>query len=235
MTTIVVTPMIPEVEPAASAMVPPVRNFTMARAFDSQNPETYCRTGIYYVAQDNQTGQYWNHEAQAFEVFDDANWLSYVKPLYYRGPGLWGAFAGADTFPAGSDLTFKFHSNTTNNGERGTESNGNRQIGTFAKKNWPAPLPNTIAVDHNTGGPDALRVLDPGNNPVANLEFTAFLTPDFNQHGEAAAAKGQSITDKDGRWKYPIRLPKATAITLYGKDAGFEPLRIDITTPTGVI
>ena len=65
----------------------------------------------------------------------------------------------------------------------------------------------SVLVDHNYGGTDNLRVVDPSGAGVRDALIQAFLSSDYEAgNTEQTFIKGVTHTDMDGRWVHPLRL-----------------------------
>jgi 5-hydroxyisourate hydrolase-like protein (transthyretin family) len=59
-------------------------------------------------------------------------------------------------------------------------------------------------VDHDTGGTDALRVVDSDGNGVDDVTIRAYLTTDYES--STYTVQGTTYTGTDGRWVAPLYL-----------------------------
>lgn len=73
-------------------------------------------------------------------------------------------------------------------------------------------------VDHNTGGADALRVVDPLGVAVDNAEILAYRRADYDSG--IYTLRDRSITRSDGRWARPCSLNPAVQYTLLVRKTG---------------
>lgn len=69
-------------------------------------------------------------------------------------------------------------------------------------------------VDHDTGGTDAMRVVDPDGNGIAGVTVTAFVAADLTALGSAAEAEARTTTLSDGRWANPLSLDGGVEYTI---------------------
>jgi len=76
-----------------------------------------------------------------------------------------------------------------------------------------------IAVNHNYGGTDALRVLNSATNaPVDEVSIIAYVKADYDagNFGESFV-RARSITGSDGRWLSPMQLDAETYTLVFNK------------------
>jgi hypothetical protein len=69
------------------------------------------------------------------------------------------------------------------------------------------------AVDHNTGGVDALRVVDANGDGIAGVRVLAYVT------GESVP-EAETVTLQDGRWASPLQLSGGVEYTVRFSKAG---------------
>lgn len=69
------------------------------------------------------------------------------------------------------------------------------------------PGNSTVKVNHNTGGPDMLRIVDDHGNGIENANIYVYLKDDWdNGLRNSAYCKRWSMTDGDGRWSWSVFL-----------------------------
>lgn len=86
----------------------------------------------------------------------------------------------------------------------------------------------TIPVDHNTGGPDALRYVDGQNAGVAGATVRAYAKADYD--AGAYVERGRTVTKADGRWVAPVYLDPGVAYTLtFAKPGVYQTSRRDVS------
>lgn len=83
-------------------------------------------------------------------------------------------------------------------------------------------------VNHNTGGTDTLRVLDPSNVAVDNAELLAYRKADYD--AGIYTLRDRSITRSDGRWARPMSLNPAIVYTILIRKTGvIAPATVEVT------
>lgn len=80
----------------------------------------------------------------------------------------------------------------------------------------------TVAVDHDYGGTDALRVTDPGGAGIQDVAITAYLASDYDAGFRSSAyVRGRSTTNVHGRWRQPISLDPESYKLVVSKPSEF--------------
>jgi len=81
----------------------------------------------------------------------------------------------------------------------------------FSAGNDPvkAPVPETFPIDHNTGGVDALRYVDPNGAPISDATVRVYDKAKWDAKLYSQVA-GLVKTDAQGRWLSPIFVPPGT-------------------------
>lgn len=69
-----------------------------------------------------------------------------------------------------------------------------------------APVPETFALDHNAGGEDQLRYVDPNGEPIAEATIRVYTKDDWDARAYSRVA-GLVKTGADGRWLSPVFVP----------------------------
>jgi len=92
----------------------------------------------------------------------------------------------------------------------------------------PAGMDGQIAVDHNTGGTDALRYVDSGGSGVGGAVVRAYVKADYDAGTFTVRAK--TVTNDDGRWEEPLYLAHEVSytITFYKSGVG-GPDAVEVT------
>lgn len=81
----------------------------------------------------------------------------------------------------------------------------------------------SIPVDHDYGGPDALRVVDPDGAGVQDAAITAYLAADYNAGNRTVNyVRGRTTTSVSGRWRSPLSLDAAEYVLVVAKPADFQ-------------
>lgn len=85
----------------------------------------------------------------------------------------------------------------------------------FSAGNNPvvAPVPETFPLDHNTGGSDALRYVDPDGNPIAEATIRVYDKAKWDAKLYTQVA-GLVKTDARGRWLAPVFVPPGTTYVI---------------------
>lgn len=85
----------------------------------------------------------------------------------------------------------------------------------FSAGNDPvkAPVPETFPLDHNTGGVDALRYVDPNGLPIADATVRVYTREHWDARHFSQVA-GLVKTDAEGRWTSPIFVPPGTTYVI---------------------
>jgi hypothetical protein len=82
-----------------------------------------------------------------------------------------------------------------------------------------------IPVDHNYGGADNLRVLDPGGAAIQGASITAYLSAEYDAGNRGSSfIRGRSSTDANGRWR--------SAMSLFPADYTLITVKPGYTLPT---
>lgn len=90
--------------------------------------------------------------------------------------------------------------------------------------------PGTIPVNHNYGGTDNLRVLDPAGNGVDNVLIYAYLAEDYNAGRRTMNyVVARSITTADGRWERDMYLDAGVYVLVFFKQGYYGPKAVQIT------
>lgn len=85
-----------------------------------------------------------------------------------------------------------------------------------------------IAVDHNTGGTDAMRYIDEEGAGIAGATIRAYVTEDYDAGVYDLRAK--TVTGDDGRWKTPLYLSDGVPYTIvFEKDGEYGPDTQEVT------
>jgi hypothetical protein len=88
----------------------------------------------------------------------------------------------------------------------------------------------TILVDHNWGGPDALRAVDPEGVGVGGVAINAYLQADYDAgYRESKYIVARTSTLLDGRWSQPLVLDPGPYTLVYYKQGQFGPNVVPIT------
>lgn len=85
----------------------------------------------------------------------------------------------------------------------------------FSAGNDPvlAPVPESFPLDHNTGGTDALRYVDPNGDPVDNATIRVYDKEKWDLKLYAQVV-GLVKTGPDGRWLSPVFVTPGTTYVL---------------------
>ncbi len=82
-----------------------------------------------------------------------------------------------------------------------------------------------IAIDHNYGGPDALRVLTTEGASLADANLVVYLKSEYDAGNRSASfVRGRATTAADGRWVGPIMLNPGTYTLVVSKQGVISPL-----------
>lgn len=75
----------------------------------------------------------------------------------------------------------------------------------FGPNNDPVrvPVPNVYPLDHNTGGANALKYVDPNGLPIAEATVRVYTKADWDAKRYSKVV-GLVKTDADGRWLSPV-------------------------------
>jgi hypothetical protein len=72
-----------------------------------------------------------------------------------------------------------------------------------------------IAVDHDTGGTDNLRLVDPNGTGIGGAEIRAYLKADYD--AGTLDLKDEAVTLTSGRWSTPMYLDAGTYTFVFAK------------------
>jgi hypothetical protein len=88
-----------------------------------------------------------------------------------------------------------------------------------------------VLVDHDYGGTDALRVLEPGTEAsIGGVDIQAFLTEDYAAGRRSAAhRKGRTSSKADGRWQNPISLDQDDYTLVFSKAGLYSTRTVSLT------
>ena len=85
-------------------------------------------------------------------------------------------------------------------------------------------------VDHNYGGPDALRYVAPNGVGIEGGIIQAFIKEDYDQGKRSRGyIIAESVTGADGRWLRPMALDPGTYTLVFFKQGDYQPSVVDIT------
>lgn len=81
----------------------------------------------------------------------------------------------------------------------------------------------TVPVDHNYGGTDALRVVDPDGAGIQDAAITAYLAADYNAGRRTVNyVRGRTTTSVSGRWRSPLSLDASSYVLVIARPADFQ-------------
>lgn len=85
----------------------------------------------------------------------------------------------------------------------------------FSAGNDPvrAPVPETFPLDHNTGGTDALRCVNPDGDPLENVTVRVYDKAKWDAKLYSQVV-GLVKTGPDGRWLQPVLVPPGTTYVI---------------------
>jgi hypothetical protein len=91
------------------------------------------------------------------------------------------------------------------------------------------PIRTMIPVDHNYGGIDALKVIEPGGGPIPYVDILIFKSIDY-ANGLRDVPIGRTQTNETGRWKSAVMVPPGFDYTLvFSKTSEWGPDEFTIT------
>jgi hypothetical protein len=81
----------------------------------------------------------------------------------------------------------------------------------------------TVPVDHDYGGANTLKVVDPDGAGIQDVSIAAYLTSDYTggQRG-ASYVRGRTTTNVQGQWRAPISLDPGSYTLVLSKPSNFE-------------
>lgn len=88
-----------------------------------------------------------------------------------------------------------------------------------------------VPVNHNTGGTNALQLVDSDSNGIDEARIRIYKASDYNSGLITVPyIQGQSITDASGRWKHPVYLDSGVKYTIvYSKPGSIEVTTKEVT------
>lgn len=87
---------------------------------------------------------------------------------------------------------------------------------------------NTVSVDHNYGGPGALRYQTAGGSPVEQALIRVYLKSNFDQ-GDTDQPLAVTITNAQGNWTNPVSLTTGfTYVIQFAKEGLFGPDKVEV-------
>jgi len=87
---------------------------------------------------------------------------------------------------------------------------------------------NTVKVDHNYGGPGALRYQTAGGTPVQGALIRVYLKANFDQ-GDTDAPLAITQTNSQGNWTNPVSLTAgATYVIQFAKQDVYGPDKVEV-------
>lgn len=113
---------------------------------------------------------------------------------------------------------------------QGTE-HADTAVPPFGPNNDPfvAPEPHTFPLNHDTGGIDALRYVDPNGQPVAGATIRVYAKIDWDMKRYSKVV-GLTKTDATGRWISPIFVtPGDTFVVRYELPNTWGPDGVEVT------
>lgn len=82
--------------------------------------------------------------------------------------------------------------------------------------------PGLTPVDHNTGGTDALRVVDANGAGINAVKISAYLTADYTAGNRGPSfLQGRTQTGVDGRWRNPLTLEDGAYTLVFAKPPNY--------------
>ena len=85
-------------------------------------------------------------------------------------------------------------------------------------------------LDHDYGGTDELRAVDPDGAGVQDVTITAFLASDYEAGNRTASyVRGRTTTNVSGRWRSPISLDPGDYTLIFAKPSAFTTGQRDVT------
>lgn len=80
-----------------------------------------------------------------------------------------------------------------------------------------------VPVDHDYGGADALRIVDPDGAGVQDATITAYLAADYNAGNRTVNyVRGRTTTSVSGRWRSPLALDIGSYVLIVAKPSDFQ-------------
>lgn len=90
--------------------------------------------------------------------------------------------------------------------------------------------PGATPVDHDFGGTDELRYVDPSGASIPGAVIQVYTREDYDAGRRSNAfVAGRTDTGTDGRWLQPVMLTPGDYVVILYRQGLFGPTRVDIT------
>ncbi len=90
-------------------------------------------------------------------------------------------------------------------------------------------IPGYMAINHNTGGTDALTILSLGGQPVTGATIRVFLKSSYASNPITAQCLGSTTTDNLGHWLQPVFVPPGATYAIIVSAIGDQTQEVDVT------
>lgn len=114
-----------------------------------------------------------------------------------------------------------------------TEGNASGYSNPFqpSESTTPPPFPNTVSLDEDYDGANALQFIDPDGAPIAEAQVRVYKKVDYDLENYGAVI-GVTTTDSEGGWLNPITVEAAFTYTIeFFKPNAFGPNTIEVVVP----
>lgn len=86
-----------------------------------------------------------------------------------------------------------------------------------------------VAVDHNYGGSDSLRVVDQNGSGIRGVQISAYVNEEYESFASAATRRDVANTNDAGRWIAPMFLDSGVQYLLLFEIAGRQSRSVSVT------